>query len=160
MAAQWQQWKRSGSAADAQRPGGVKTTLLYIIGLSGFCVGLPALIEWLYLLRSAKLCVLWTAQAFICANKTVRIETYTSRFGGTFFLQPDRPCFFSEPRREKQKTKIRHTEPGRYDGRQRLWLFLLPVGRPRPFCSRARVYRAMGDAPYRRRHENRAGGGV
>ena len=25
-------------------------------------------IEWLYLLRSAKLCALWTAQAFICAN--------------------------------------------------------------------------------------------
>jgi hypothetical protein len=88
--------------------------------------------------------------------KTVRIESHSSRFGGTFFLQPDRLCFFSEPRREKQKTKIRHTEPGRYDGRQRLWLFLLPVGRPRPFCSRERVYRAMGDAPYRRRHENRA----
>ena len=25
-------------------------------------------IEWLYWLRSAKLCALWTAQAFICAN--------------------------------------------------------------------------------------------
>jgi hypothetical protein len=25
-------------------------------------------IEWLYWLRSAKLCTLWTAQAFICAN--------------------------------------------------------------------------------------------
>jgi hypothetical protein len=37
------------------------------------------------------------------------------------------------------------------------WLFLLPVGRPRPFCLRVRVDRAMGDAPYRRRHENLAG---
>ncbi len=92
--------------------------------------------------------------------KTFRIETYTSRFGGTIFSQPDRPCFFSEPWREKHKTKIRHMEPGQYDGRQRLWLFLLPVGRPRPFCSRASDYRAMGDAPYCRRHENRAGGSV
>jgi hypothetical protein len=25
-------------------------------------------LEWLYLLRSAKLCALWTAQAFFCAN--------------------------------------------------------------------------------------------
>jgi hypothetical protein len=75
-----------------------------------------------------------------CQHKTVRIETYSSLFGGTFF-STRQTVFFSEPRREKQKTKIRHTEPGRYDGRQRLWLFLLPVGRPRPFCSRARVYR-------------------
>jgi hypothetical protein len=29
--------------------------------------------------------------------------------------------------------------------------------RPRPFCSTALVDNAMGDAPYRRRHENRAG---
>jgi hypothetical protein len=63
--------------------------------------------------------------------KTVRIETHSSLFGGTFFLQPDRPCYFSEPQQEKQKTKIRHTEPRRCDGHQRLWLFLLPVGRPR-----------------------------
>ncbi len=91
---------------------------------------------------------------YVVSDKTVRIETHSSEFGGTFFLQPDRPCFFSESRQDKQKTKIRHMEPGRYDGRQRLWLFLLPVGHPRPFCSRARVYRAMGDAPYRRRHEN------
>jgi hypothetical protein len=63
--------------------------------------------------------------------KTVRIETHSSLFGGTFFLQPDRPCYFSEPQQEKQKTKIRHTEPRRWDGHQRLWLFLLPVGRPR-----------------------------
>ncbi len=65
-----------------------------------------------------------------------------------------------DKKNKKLKFKIRHTEPGRYDGRQRLWLFLLPVGCPRPFCSRARVYRAMGDPPYRRRHENQAGGGV
>ena len=48
----------------------------------------------------------------------------------------------------------------RYDGHQRLWYFLPPVGRPRLFCSTALVDKAMGDAPYRRRHENRAGGGV
>ena len=83
--------------------------------------------------------------------KTVRIETYTSRFGGTFFLQLDRPCFFSEPRGEKQKTKICHTEPGQYDGRQRLWLFLLPVGR-RPFQSMVRVDRVVSDAAYERLH--------
>ena len=29
-------------------------------------------------------------------------------FGGTFFLQPDRQCFFSEPRREKQKFVTRN----------------------------------------------------
>ncbi len=87
--------------------------------------------------------------------KTVRIETHSSEFGGTFFLQPDRPCFFSGPRREKQKTKIRHMEPGRSDGRQRLWLFLLPVGRPRPFQSMARVDRVVGDAAYdRENHKN------
>ncbi len=56
--------------------------------------------------------------------------------------------FFFKPRGEKQKTKIRHTEPGRYDGRQRLWLFLLPVGRPRPFQSMARVDRVVSDAAY------------
>jgi hypothetical protein len=30
------------------------------------------ILEWLYLLRSAKLCALWTAQAFICANSLRR----------------------------------------------------------------------------------------
>ncbi len=44
--------------------------------------------------------------------KTVRIENHSLLFGGTFFLQPDRPFYFSEPRREKQKTKIRTRNPG------------------------------------------------
>ncbi len=150
------------------------------------------------------------------SHKTVQIETYTSLFGGTFFYNRTDPVFFRASAR-KQKTKIRHTEPGRFDGHQRLWLFLLPGGRLhrrvftepwampptagtmkiergvvynptihhsylldknrhpgchqpwplpppkvplRPFGSRAHVDRAMGDAPYRRRHENRAGGCV
>ncbi len=36
-----------------------------------YCIvqySLSTTIEWLYLLRSAKLCALWTAQAYICAN--------------------------------------------------------------------------------------------
>ena len=78
---------------------------------------------------------------------------------GPFFFNRQTVFFFRASAR-KTKTKIPHMEPGRYNGRQRLWLFLLPVGRPRPICSRARVYRAMGNAPYRRRHENRVGGGV
>ncbi len=126
--------------------------------------------------------------------------------------------FFSEPRREKQKTKIRHTEPGdtmgvsgygsffclwavrahsargraltepwatpptagamkiergvvynptihhgylleknRHPGRRQPWPLPPPIGPPRLFCLRARVDRAMGDAPYHRRHENLAG---
>ena len=76
------------------------------------------------------------------------------------FITTGQTMFFSEPWREKQKTLFRHTEPGRYDGRQRLWYFLPPVGRLRPFCSTVLVDNAMGNAPYRRRHENRAGGGV
>jgi hypothetical protein len=76
---------------------------------------------------------------------------------GPFFLQPEIPCFFQSLGKKNKKTKIRHTEPGQYDGRQRLWLFLLPVGHPRPFRSRARVDRAMGGAPNRQRHENLVG---
>ncbi len=44
--------------------------------------------------------------------KTVPIETNVSEFGGTFFPQPNRPCFFSEPRREKQKQKFVTRNPG------------------------------------------------
>ncbi len=36
-------------------------------------------------------------------NKTDRIETHSSLFGGTFFLQPDRPCFFFQSLGEKNK---------------------------------------------------------
>ena len=70
------------------------------------------------------------------------------------FFTTRQTLFFSEPWQEKQKTTIRHTEPGQYNGCQRPWFFLLPVGRPRPFRLSVRVDRAMGDAPYRRRHEN------
>jgi hypothetical protein len=48
----------------------------------------------------------------------------------------------------------------RHPGPCQPWPLPPPIGPPRPFRSRARVYRAMGDAPNRRRHENRAGGGV
>ena len=88
--------------------------------------------------------------------KTVPIETHSSRFGGNFFLQPDRPCFF-QSLGKKKKTKIRHTEPGRYDGHQRLWLFLLPMGHPRPFQSMARVDRVVSDTAYEWLQQNRAG---
>ena len=44
--------------------------------------------------------------------------------------------------------------------RRQPWPLPPLMGRPRPFRSKARVYRAMGDAPYHRRHENRAGGGI
>ncbi len=43
---------------------------------------------------------------------TVRIEIKGTEFGGTFFLQPDRLCFFSELWREKRKNLFCHTEPG------------------------------------------------
>ena len=69
-------------------------------------------------------------------------------FGGTFFYNRTDHVFFQSLSEKNKKQKF--VTRKRYDGRQRLWLFLLPVGRPRPFCSRARVYRAMGDAPHRR----------
>jgi len=45
----------------------------------------------------------------------------------------------------------------RHPGRRQPWLLPPPIGPPRPFHSRARVDRAMGDAPFCRRHENLAG---
>ena len=72
--------------------------------------------------------------------------------GPFFYNQTD--SVLSEPWQEKQKTKIRHTEHGRYDGRQQLWLFLLPVGHPRPFRLMARVDRVVGDAAYDWLHRN------
>jgi hypothetical protein len=45
----------------------------------------------------------------------------------------------------------------RHPGHRQPWSPPPLLGCPRPFRSRARVYRAMGDTPYRRRHENRAG---
>jgi hypothetical protein len=51
-------------------------------------------------------------------------------------------------------------EKNRHPGRRQPWPLPPPIGPPRPFRSRARVDRAMGDAPYRRCHENQAGGGV
>ena len=41
-------------------------------------------------------------------------------------------------------------EKNHHPGRRQPWPLPLPIGPPRPFRSRARVYRAMGDAPYRR----------
>ncbi len=52
---------------------------------------------------------------------------------------------------------INHGSGGGDCGRRRSWPLPLPIGPPRPFHLRARVDRAMGDAPYRRRHENLAG---
>ena len=45
-----------------------------------------------------------------------------------------------------------------HPGRRQPWPPPSPMGRPHPFCSRAHVDRAMGNAPYRQRHENLAGG--
>jgi hypothetical protein len=42
----------------------------------------------------------------------------------------------------------------RHPGRRQPWPLPPPIGPPRMFRSRARVDRAMGDAPYHRRHEN------
>ena len=66
---------------------------------------------------------------------------------------------FSEPWREKHKTKLRQQNPpGDMMGRASVaMVFLLPVGRPHPFCSREHAYRAMGDAPYCWRHANLVG---
>jgi hypothetical protein len=44
-------------------------------------------------------------------------------------------------------------EKNRNPGRRQPWPLPPPIGPPRPFRSRARVDRAMGDAPYRRCHE-------
>ena len=42
-------------------------------------------------------------------------------------------------------------------GRRRSWHLPPPIGPPRPFHLRARIDRAMVDAPYRRCHENLVG---
>ena len=52
---------------------------------------------------------------------------------------------------------INHGSGGGNCGRRRSWHLPPPIGPPRPFRSRARVDRAMVDAPYRRHHENLAG---
>ena len=39
----------------------------------------------------------------ICVSKTVRIEIKGTEFGGTFFLQPDRPCFFQTLGKKNEK---------------------------------------------------------
>ena len=89
---------------------------------------------------------------------TVRNRNVHFAIWRDLFFTTGQTVFFSEPRQEKQRTTIRHTEPGRYDGRQRLWLFLLPVGHPRPFQSMVRVDRVVGDSAYKRLHRNRSGG--
>jgi hypothetical protein len=43
-------------------------------------------------------------------------------------------------------------EKNRHPGRRQPWPLPPHIGPPRPFHSSARVDRAMGDAPYRRRH--------
>ncbi len=65
--------------------------------------------------------------------KTVQIEIYA--------------IFFQSLGEKNKKQKFDTRNPGDPNGHQWLWLFLLPVGHPRPFCSRKCVYRAMGDAP-------------
>ena len=89
------------------------------------------------------------------SHKTVQLKTGPSSFGGRKTL-PDRPCFFSEPRREKQETKICHTNPddtmcvSDYGSFFCLWAVRAQ--------STARVDRIMGDAAYDWLHRNRAGG--
>jgi hypothetical protein len=48
-------------------------------------------------------------------------------------------------------------EKNRHPGRRHPWPLPPPICPPWPFRSRTRVDRAMGNAPYRRRHENLAG---
>ena len=92
---------------------------------------------------------------------------------GSFFCLCARGCVFTEPwatsptagamkieRGMVYNPTIPHgylLEKNRHPGRPQPWPLPPPIGRPRPFCSRARVDRAMGGAPYRRRHENLAG---
>jgi hypothetical protein len=47
-----------------------------------------------------------------------------------------------------------------HPGHRQPWSPPPHMGRPRPLRSIVRIDRAMGNAPYRRRHENQAGGGV
>ncbi len=48
-------------------------------------------------------------------------------------------------------------EKNRHPGRRQPWPLPPPIGPPRSFRSRASVDRAMGNAPYRRHHENLTG---
>jgi len=48
-------------------------------------------------------------------------------------------------------------EKNRHPGHRRPWPLSPPLGCPCPICLRAHVDKAMGNAPYRRRHENLAG---
>ena len=53
-------------------------------------------IEWLYLLRSAKLCALWTAQSFICANclpPVLRRAQTRRKMGSTICPMSEIVCF-------------------------------------------------------------------
>ena len=77
-------------------------------------------------------------------NKTVRIETNVSEFGGNFFSQPDRPSFFQSLGDENRKTKIRHTETRGNDGGQRRWPNSLPAASRTPILSTKIVPHAKG----------------
>jgi hypothetical protein len=78
---------------------------------------------------------------------------------GPFFYNRTDQVFFQSLGEKNKKQKFVTRNPGDTMGISG-WLFFLPVGHPRPFCSRAHFYRAMGDAPYCRRRENQSGGGV
>jgi len=52
---------------------------------------------------------------------------------------------------------INHRSGGGNCGRRRSWPLPPPIGPPRPFRSRKRVNRFVGDAAYERLHRNRAG---
>ena len=61
-------------------------------------------------------------------NREFMKKKHTLRYlAGPFFYNRTDRVFFRALAR-KTKTKNCHTEPGRYDGHQQLWLFLLPVG--------------------------------
>ena len=55
------------------------------------------ILEWLYRLRSAKLCALWTAQAFICANSLASVLRRAQSWRKTVLLR--RLCAFHFLRR-------------------------------------------------------------
>jgi hypothetical protein len=110
-------------------------------------------------------------------NKKHKFAMGVSSYGSFFCLWAVRArsasgCVFTEPwatpptagameikRGVVYNPTIHHgylLEKNRHPGRRQPWPLppLIAIGRPCPFCLRSRVDRAMGDAPYRRRHEN------
>ena len=75
-----------------------------------------------------------------------KLKTGPSSFSGRKIFTGQTVFFFRASARKTRNKNSSH-EPGRYHVCQRLWLFLLPMGRPRPFQSTSRVDRVMWVTP-------------